>query len=80
MIERIKAWAKKSENNSLAFTGFSIILVMLVWFIPFIVIGISKYGFEGKMPITHAYMVIGGIIISFLIGFKFSMTFLFGNK
>ena len=77
MIKRIKNWTKKSEQNSLAFTGFAIITIELMWFIPYSMIILSKYGLCETIPISYIFTEVGLTLLSIWIGFKFAMKFLF---
>ena len=79
MIKRIKNWAKKSEQDSLAFTGYVIIAIELMWFIPYSIIILSKYGWFETIPISYIFTELGLTLLSIWIGFKFVMKFLY-NK
>jgi hypothetical protein len=79
MIAKIRNWAKQSEQNSLAFTAYSIIIVSLLWFIPYFVICIYPYGWN-RVPESYPFVFIIATFLSMWIGFKFSMKFLYGKK
>jgi len=80
MITKIRNWAKQSERNSLAFTAYAIIAFELIWFIPYMIISVNRYGWSGRMPQSDSFILVGVIFLSVLIGFKFSMKFLYGKK
>ena len=55
MIKKIRNWIKKTEYNRKLFIVLSIILAELIWFVPYFILCLIKYGWFGTIPYYYVF-------------------------
>ena len=80
MIKRIRNWTDKSFENRQHFIALCIIVCQIIWFIPFSIFEIIKFGLFGTMPRYFIFIVLSLTLLSIWIGFKIGMKFLYGKE